>query len=393
MLILASQAMDNARGFTPAACIVPFCRRRADVSSAPGEHAKEACDPHRRRSLHPGHPLHQVLNDPPNCVGGQALLRRHAHKALSFWPIISSFFKQLDIEATRHMSADMTTSVFIRSMMTRTTSKTEDESIVLVSVACSVGQSAEYLLSVDADDRYRRFFRLTPGAIGYRLVPAHLIFLDVRRYELFDSQWIPKSLLSQNMASGSELAPMPVRCPSGVAWGTGGLGVICPGVVLENMRCAADAFPTEFTISIGGDNYMCQVVEAGTGRPTATLSRETENPAIILQRDFKGQSRESIAVLLEIFNWEPFLEECETTTETHYVLQDSISPRKYGKRLHFHTVVYHLALLRLRPMGRQEGASPTFDNLPRIQTRQIMLGKGGLELRFNTERFPRWLVI
>lgn len=92
--------------------------------------------PNRTRTLPKDHYLHQVMDNAPNCDTPKANLRRNAHKALSFSAVISSFFKQIDVQSTKGQKDDRAMSKLIRCMMTRTTSKVEDESVVFTNAAC-----------------------------------------------------------------------------------------------------------------------------------------------------------------------------------------------------------------------------------------------------------------
>lgn len=242
---------------------------------------------------------------------------------------------------------------------------------------------------MDREERYRAFFN-NKGLHLPNWVPGQVIFLDQRRYQEVGSRWIPKSLLTQNSASRNTV-PIAIRGEQGLAWEDGGIGVIYPGVVLE-ISPSADSFPSDFNVSIGTDKYACVVYEAGTNHLVDGVA--LHHPAIILQKNFRGQSREFTAVVVDIVSWHDFLTECESTTETHYTMFGSFSLRKYGKYGSFQIKVHHHGLARMRPLGDKEDAS--FHN---FRTRQVRLHdhfvdvsfQGGL--RQNAARLPRWLVL
>ena len=338
--------------------------------------------PGRRRSVPPGHHLRDILDNAPHCNKPDKPLKKNAHKALSFWPIIATFFNQIDIMSSR--LGDYHYRVIwdvVRSMMTRTTSKIEDESLVFASATSRLGGTTGALLDVHASERYRAFFKPRHGA---RNLPGHLIFLDQRRYDELGSRWIPRSLLTQEVAS-DDLSRLPLPGDNGIAWPEGGISVRFPGFVLTE-RPTDLPFPPLFTIVVGEHDYVCRVYEAGTQR--LILDAHLQCPALVLQRDARKQWRESTAVLVEIQNWPEVLAGSRETPETPYNLSNSKSLKRYGKLMNLHIKARHEGLVKMTP-------SETSDSLevPRVDAKPIILEKSTFETQPALAGQPRWLVL
>ncbi|KAL7914497.1 hypothetical protein GGI35DRAFT_434509 [Trichoderma velutinum] len=160
--------------------------------------------PGRSVTVSETHFLRQKLANPPYCEASFEPLARFAHKALSCcWPRISSFFGELNI---RHSQPDpqwfpgmqLVPGVTIlvpralRTIAYRTTSRREDEGLILAGLTNWRANSAENLTEVLEEERMRACFE------QFVIVPSQLIFLDQQRYEDSGSRWIPKSLLAQS---------------------------------------------------------------------------------------------------------------------------------------------------------------------------------------------------
>ena len=372
--------------------------------------------PSRPRGVPQGHFLHKMLDDAPNLENPKSPLRRNAHKALSLWPKIAIFFKQIDISNSWQAGqTNESLSDVFRSMMTRTTSRVEDESLVFVSANSRLAGSVKHLLEAKPDERYRVVFR---PRHGYSDVMGHLIFLDQRRYAEDGSRWIPRSLLSQSMASDS-IAYVPRGAEDGIAWATGGISVRYPGVVIE--KCGEDndgrSLPHEFTMNVQSSKesplelYACSVFEAGTQN---TVRSTIQHPAIILPRVMMTYLRNYIGVLVDIVNWDEVEQEgkrggssssttdaLNTATLTDadadglllLTLPNANSPRQYGKYFHFHVRARHEALIRMNPISGWGHREP-YASLPKLQVRNLLVEpKVGEEFRSPADGLPRWLVL
>ena len=337
--------------------------------------------PGRARTLPRGHSLHQVMDDPP-LYGEKGPLMRNAHKALSFWAVIASFFKQVDILSEwQGVNNEMFLGEILKSMITRTTSKVEDESLVFASASSRLPGSTQSLLKVDASERYRAFFK---PRYGYQNIPSYLIFFDQRRYEEDGSRWIPRSLLTQEMAVGG-ITSMPATGENGTAWATGGLRVRYPGVVFESMSLSG-VFPAQFAIDAGTGSFVCDVYHAGTREPV--VGRALQYPAMLFPRDAFSRRQDYVGVLVDIADWSDVLKECQETTEMAYTLGNTFNVRKYGKYTHFNIRARHEGLVKLRPEEVNE-----LQTLPKLQYRHIVSEKSSTELHPALDRLPRWLIL
>lgn len=160
--------------------------------------------PARSVTIPETHFLRECLANPPHCTADYMPLACSAHKALSCcWPRISSFFKELDIKYSQpdpkwfpgmQLVPGMTVLVprAMRTIAYRTTSRSEDEGLILASLTNWRAGSAEPLIEVPAEERMRVCFK------QFAIVPSQLIFLDQKRYEDTGARWIPKSLLAQS---------------------------------------------------------------------------------------------------------------------------------------------------------------------------------------------------
>jgi hypothetical protein len=217
---------------------------------------KKHAFPGRQRLIPHDHFLHRYLDKPPNCEGRSAPLKVHAHKALSFWPRISSFFKEMHV--LYHWEGFNNGTYLrkaIRSVMTRTTSKLEDESLVFTGITTLLTGSKGKLHGVEPDERFRKFFQ---PRWGYGIVPSEIIFLDQRRYNEEGSRWIPKSFLSQ-ASPWSPLIPMSFADAQTFSRG---IKVDYPGILLTSPGPGARLLQ-EFIVEISGVDYRARIHEAG----------------------------------------------------------------------------------------------------------------------------------
>ncbi|KAF5722163.1 het domain-containing protein [Fusarium mundagurra] len=175
---------------------------------------KKHAFPTRSVTVPETHSLRKLLANPPHCAYAYEPLACFAHKALSCcWPRISSFFKELDIKYSQpdpdwfpgmQLVPGMTVLVprAMRTIAYRTTSRSEDEGIILASLTDWRVGSAGPLTEVPAEERMRVCFK------QFAVVPSQLIFLDQKRYEDTGARWIPKSLLAQ---SSKGTNPLPYK--------------------------------------------------------------------------------------------------------------------------------------------------------------------------------------
>lgn len=160
--------------------------------------------PARNLTIPETHFLHELLANPPHCAADYEPLACFAYKALSpCWARISSFFKELDIKYSQpdpdwfpgmQLVPGMTVLVprAMRTIAYRTTSRSEDEGLILASLTNWRAGSASPLIELPPSERMRACFE------QFAIVPSQLIFLDQMRYEEPGARWIPKSLLAQS---------------------------------------------------------------------------------------------------------------------------------------------------------------------------------------------------
>jgi len=158
--------------------------------------------PDRQRSVTSRHFLNELLDNPPNCYSDISPLKRHAHKALNCsWMTISLFFKEMDV--TYHFDAyniggpcrkgEARVRKAIRTVMSRTTSKLEDESLVFMTLTELWAGEFRYsdMLAKDPRERYKAYFPY------FDSVPGQMIFLDLPRHVEDGFHWLPTSFLSR----------------------------------------------------------------------------------------------------------------------------------------------------------------------------------------------------
>ena len=190
----------------------------------------------------------------------------------------------------------------IRSVVTRTTSKIEDEGLVFASVITVLSGSGAMMENVDAEDRLRKALQPT---FGYGNVPGNMIFLDQRRYEQEGCTWVPKTFLSQRSPSGMLFLPETEEEDRAQSWPSG-LHVKYPGLLLR-LPESSSSIPQHSTLRISNQPYHALICEAGTREfPMDLLTARSplSHPALILPHFIKLKAPVFIAVLVDIIDWE-----------------------------------------------------------------------------------------
>ena len=264
--------------------------------------------PSRRRNVPREHFLHRILDNPPNCQSPVSPLRKNAHKALNcVWLRVSSFFKEMNITysqpdpkwlpgAQLNPWIQITVPRAIRTMMSRTTSKLEDEPLVFSSLTNWWSGSGVALVHTHPSERYRKFFT------SFGFVPSQLIFLNQKRYKEDGSRWIPTSLLSQASPNCAPLAFEHSTLDQEWSQPTPhGLGGDYPGWHLPTT--ATGALPERFRVSLGPDAvYAARIYVAGEDEqssPPPTIASAT-NLAIVVHHTIRARPLKCVAVLVSI---------------------------------------------------------------------------------------------
>jgi hypothetical protein len=264
---------------------------------------KEHAFPHRRRTVLGDHFLNAVLNDPPNCQSFISPLQSQAHKALSCaWPRISAFFKEMNITyqqpdpswlpgAQLNPLLQITVPRAIRTVMSRTTSKLDDECLVFSSLVHWWSGSAAKLVHTPAEERYKEFFT------SFGVVPCQIIFLNQKRYEERGSRWIPRSLLSQASPKCEPLAFEHKITDDEYSWpNSRGLSAEYPGFSLPRGLFHSTR---PFRVCLAESLYTVRVYVAGTDEHPQGLASK-ENLAIILPRSIWKTPWKCVGVLVAI---------------------------------------------------------------------------------------------
>jgi hypothetical protein len=267
--------------------------------------------PRRRTTLPNTHYLHQILANPPNCATSLIdPLARFAHKALSCcWSRISSFFKELNIRYSQpdpawfpgmQLVPGMPVLVprALRTIAYRTTSRIEDEGLILASLTNWRAGSAGPLIRLPPEERLRACFE------RFVIVPSQLIFLDQKRYEDVGARWIPQSLLAQ---SSEGTAPLPFEhaiisdefswpSSSGITADYPSFHVtLPPGYVFFNGN-------QQFYLNLAGCHYICFVHEAGSQNAPAC---PTYNLALICPHSIRSSPWKCVVALVSILDKSP----------------------------------------------------------------------------------------
>lgn len=267
--------------------------------------------PGRRRVIPQNHFLNAVLADPPNCQTQLEPLWKHAHKALNcVWPKISTFFKEMSIgyqpaDLKWHPGTQLnpwiqiTVPRAIRTVMSRTTSKAEDECRVFASLTHWWSGSAKMFKGVDSSEHYRKYFR------NFGCVPTQLIFLNQKRYEEDGCRWIPKSLLSQTCPDCDPMDFEHKLMDDEFGWqNSQGLEVEYPGYKLTWDRRRSPTLPGSYYFNLGHMLYEARVYEAGT-KACPSNSPLGNNVAIIVPRYIWQNPAKLTGVLVTILDDPP----------------------------------------------------------------------------------------
>ncbi|EXL54328.1 hypothetical protein FOCG_07398 [Fusarium oxysporum f. sp. radicis-lycopersici 26381] len=263
--------------------------------------------PDRSVAIPETHFLRKYLANPPHCAAYYDPLACSAHKALSCcWPRISSFFKELDIRYSQpdpkwfpgmQLAPGMTVLVprAMRTIAYRTTSRREDEGLILASLTNWRAGSAEPLIEVPAEERMRVYFE------QFAIVPSQLIFLDQKRYEDAGTRWIPKSLLAQSSTGTNRLPYEHAIFSDEFSWPS-------PRGITAEYPSFRLTLPPGWSPSKGnqtvqlvlaGNLYMGFIHEAGSRNPPASLS---SNLAVIVPRSIIAGPWKCVAALVSIQN-------------------------------------------------------------------------------------------
>ncbi|KAF5699215.1 het domain-containing protein [Fusarium mundagurra] len=263
--------------------------------------------PKRSVTVAKTHSLREFLDNPPHCACAYEPLACFAHKALSCcWSRISSFFKELDIKYSQpdpdwfpgmQLVPGMTVLVprAMRTIAYRTTSRSEDEGIILASLTDWRIGSAGPLTEVPADERMRVCFK------QFTIVPSQLIFLDQKRYEDTGERWIPKSLLAQSTKGTNQLPYKHSIISDEFSWPSPhGITAEYPSFRLS---WPPDWDPSKdnqkVLLHLAGNLYTGFVHKAGSQDAPASLPY---NLALIVPRSINAGPWKCIAALVSILN-------------------------------------------------------------------------------------------
>lgn len=257
------------------------------------------------------HFLLELLANPPNSAADSfEPLARFAHKSLSCcWPRISSFFKELNIRYSQPdpawfpgMQLIPGMSILVpRAMRTiayRTTSRIEDEGLILASLTNWRAGSAKALIKMQPKERLRACFE------QFAIVPSQLIFLDQQRYYDDGARWIPQSILTQ---SSTGTAPLPFEhaiisdefswpSPAGITADYPSFHLALPpgwAPSKGHQKCRLD---------LAGHSYIGFVHDAGSQKAPASLP---SNLALIVPRSIRSGPWKSTAALVSILDERP----------------------------------------------------------------------------------------
>lgn len=215
----------------------------------------------------------------------------------------------MSIYRDRYNSAYMTSTTpwriltVLRTVRGRTTSKLNDEALVISGLMHLTAGSAEKLSQLPPEDR------LEEVIFAEYAVPHDVIFSNSRRRSKYGSRWIPISFLSQACPRSdplpmSMLFAFPKKYPDKEKNLPKGLDIFAPAATIHvaDDHTLSDDLPLPTTFNI--EDYVCTVFEAGTDNLVPDIP--VKNTALILPNDF-GTSRAQnrfIAVVVTI-NAEP----------------------------------------------------------------------------------------
>ena len=262
----------------------------------------------RQRMVPPEHHLCQILDAAPKfqltLIGKTELhtLEYHVFKALNpCWPLISRFFKELYADyhyeaGIRTEDGELTLSRVIRAIMSRTTSKIEDEAHVFTSLTSwrRTHSRGSLLVSTrDLKDNYRKLFR----SARFWWVPSQMLFLNQPRYDQEGCRWIPTSFLSQESSRYSTLPNRWGKQSREVGMPTNyGVTARYPGLLLH--ISSGDSIPQRFCISWNQARYVAYVHVAGTEVHPKELP--ATDLALVLPRRYETTPKSLVCVLVTV---------------------------------------------------------------------------------------------
>jgi hypothetical protein len=272
---------------------------------------KEHAFPGRHKTVPETHFLQELLADPPNCtVTPFEPLACFAHKPLSCcWPRISSFFKELDIRYSQPdpdwfpgMQLVPGVSILVpralRTIAYRTTSRIEDEGLILASLTNWRTGTAGPLITMLPKERLRACFE------RFAIVPSQLIFLDQQRYDDVGARWIPRSLLAQ---SSEGTAPLPFEhaiISDEFSWPSScGITADYPSfhvTLPPGWVCSKDN--QRFRLSLAGHHYTCFVHDAGSQNAPSCLPSKL---VLIAPRSIRSGPWKCVGALVSILEKDP----------------------------------------------------------------------------------------
>ncbi|KAM6525875.1 hypothetical protein FALCPG4_011407 [Fusarium falciforme] len=263
--------------------------------------------PARNMTIPETHFLREYLANPPHCAADHEPLVCSAHKPLSCcWPRISSFFKELDIKYSQpdpnwfpgmQLVPGMAVLVprAMRTIAYRTTSRSEDEGLILASLTNWRAGSTEPLIEVPAEERMCVCFE------QFAIVPSQLIFLDQKRYEDTGARWIPKSLLAQSSTGTNPLPYEHAIFSDEFSWPSPrGITAEYPSfrLTLPPGWNPSNSGQTVW-LHLAGNLYMGFVHEAGSQDAPASLP---SNLALIVPRSIITGPWKCVAALVSILH-------------------------------------------------------------------------------------------
>lgn len=328
---------------------------------------KKHAFPTRSVTVPETHSLHKLLANPPHCAYAYEPLACFAHKALSCcWPRISSFFKELDIKYSQpdpdwfpgmQLVPGMTVLVprAMRTIAYRTTSRSEDEGIILASLTEWRAGSAGPLIEVVAEERMRVCFE------QFAIVPSQLIFLDQKRYEDTGARWIPKSLLAQSTKGTNPLPYEHAIISNEFSWPSPrGITVEYPSFRLTLPPGWSPSNGSQTVrLHLAGNLYKGFVHEAGSQDAPASLPF---NLALIVPRSINAGPWKCVAALVSILDAN-LLSRCTRSSG----FMTGLLPQCRNALANYHDksrmIGRHEALLDLERMPEGQGVD---EKLPRV---------------------------
>jgi len=256
--------------------------------------------PHRQILLPEAHPLREILKNPPHCTSALSTLRQYAYKPLNpCWNKFSLIFKELDIDYGRTLLIDNNgrqarqISV-LRVVQSRTTSKLEDETLVVATLLRRNPGATKEVINTPASERYKKIFSEA------KTFPEDAIFLNTHRYQEEGYRWIPKTLLSQ---SAPLLESLPSTTKNSFINAKFGLQVSLRAFTVQ-FPPSAPSVPLQFQ----APSSLFIIFEAGTGNYPDSISTCLDLAILLpnrVQYHYSKRGRGTdryVAVLVQILN-------------------------------------------------------------------------------------------